>query len=203
MKRSMIEGLASAAVILALPRVYAVGEIVAIYLPGKTTGEEWHLVMADVQIAFLGRSKDPAQDQSQLPRFPLDGSVPCAAYHFRRSGDTLQVFLRDNEKSASKVQAEKDGWYLTGKCTEKGGEVILTMGVEQFSHWSFLPAKILDPEVQRFYIRNVGPDGKDAWLWMEDKGTRYRGGRETRKPVLSFEKQEVFNVEGGPHSGSK
>ena len=123
------------------------------------------------------------------------------AYHFRRSGDTLQVFLHDNEKSASKVQAEKDGWYLTGKCTEKGGEVILTMGVEQFSHWSFLPAKILDPEVQRFYIRNVRP--QEPWLWMEDKGTRYRGGRETRKPVLSFEKQEVFNVEGGPHSGSK
>ena len=76
---------------------------------------------------------------------------------------------------------EKDGWYLTGDYSTKPPRVILTKEPTKFSHWAFVETDKTpscgDPEegIDR-YIKNLNDEGEDAWLVMEDKCVKYKGG---------------------------
>ena len=103
-----------------------------------------------------------------------------------------------------KVQAEKHLWYLTGDYSGKQPTLKLTKKPEKYSHWEFVSAGerkgAEDHEpVQPCFIRNITDSGKPAWVVMEQApGVRYVNEGEFRKATLSFDRQQVFEVPGGP-----
>ena len=190
-------------IIFAVNSPPAFGGTIYISVPAKSPRNEWLLGLIDGHIGFLGKWQGTA-DESALAVIPSDNGRMREAFSFHWSGNTLQVEVSPEEQAASKIQAEKNQWYLTAKYTDNGGEVVLTKDETKYSHWKFIEARPHKDEIDYYYVKNTNDLGKEAWLGIESSGTRYLGHREVRKLKLSFGEKQVFGVERrDAHSGSK
>jgi hypothetical protein len=158
----------------------------------------WEIALVDGEIGFIGgwtASKPGAKDTRPTVEIPSDKGELRLSPGVYKNDDTLQVYVEEYIREASKTQAEKHMWYLTGDYSGKEPALKLTKKMEKYSHWEFVavgePTGRKDHEpVQQYFIKNLNDLGKDAWLSMEKTpGVRYKNAGEFRKATLSFDRQ--------------
>ncbi|HEV3417848.1 MAG TPA: hypothetical protein VG056_13565 [Pirellulales bacterium] len=165
-----------------------------VHTPAECARDEWRLGLIDGRLGFFGRA-DGSSDDGALPAVPVDNGMIRDAYILKKEGDTLRIEIREQQRDV-KNQSEKDGWFLTGRYTDKGGDVILSKEESKYSHWRFMHVNDdLGTDVPQYQIKNINDLGKDAWLAMASKGIRYKGHEEFRQPKLSFDQKQIFAVE--------
>lgn len=156
----------------------------------------WRLGMIDGKVGCYARLGGGEFDVN-LPSIPADKSGMRLAFRWMRSGDTLQIDVARAQQAEAPSQREKQHWYLTAKYSDGGAEVVLTKEATKYSHWEFLDKTEYSLDIPKYHIRNINDLGKDAWLGIEDKGVRYTGHVEVRKPVLTPEKKYYIAVDRG------
>jgi hypothetical protein len=152
---------------------------------------KWRLAVANGELLFVARPRDdPTEARSSSKA--VQKTLALQSFNFFKDGAMIRVRNQGGK-------TEKDDWYLTGDYSTKPPHVIVTKEATKYSRWTLVQApNTSDPEegINR-YLKNENDQGKDAWLSMEDKGVRYKGGEvwEARKPTLSAEKKAPYYME--------
>lgn len=193
-KSALIPAAFIAAVLACSIAVAAKPQVITVYL-----GEDrhWELALVDGEVGFYGPAGAPAK--GPLPDVPV--AEPKIGLF--RENNTLQVYVDEGRRKEFKVQKEKHLWVLTGDYSAKQPALKLTRGVEKYSRWEleFAGEKKGDEPETYYYIRNVNDLDKDAWLAVDEKGTRFKNGTEFRKATISFKEKQEFTVLGPDADG--
>lgn len=171
---------------------------VGLSISAKDEPAEWLLGLIDGKLMFEGQLGNEVKDEPNMPSIPHDPSGMRMAFRWMRNGDadTLQIHVDRDQQAEAPSQREKNDWYLTAEYTDKGAQVVLTKEATKYSHWKFVDENLdFGADVPQYHIRNINDLGKEAWLGVDSKGTRYIGRQELRKPILTSEKKFYVGVE--------
>lgn len=151
-------------------------------------GAQWYLILMNGELGFFARGVAPSDPNTRS--IPTKGGQASQDGCFTVDGAMLRMDVRKEHRERFKEQDAKHGWYLTADYSTDPPSVILAKKPTKYSEWTFEKIRWegSGPEGYDVYIKNDNDLGKPAWLSMADKGIRYKGGSELRKPILSKKK---------------
>jgi hypothetical protein len=158
------------------------------------------LCLLDGQVGFL-TERDPRRSNPDLALVPADKRQTNTKYYPRErfsasfvvDGARLRVLVDKDQLERSKVQADKDNWYLTADYSTPSPRVILTKVPTKSSHWRFVDAKF-SGDAYLTFIWNENEQGKGGWLTMGNVVKAYRDGT-LREAILSSDKKTRFELD--------